>query len=439
MKKAIALLLCIFSMLSLFGCGEKAAPTATEPGPEPTVKKDYSAFAGIVADPKTWYDEFMALPIANDQMTEDELRQLCVEAFKANLSFVWTPNKAITYLYELTGDNYTVNLEPGIAYSGLAYATGSSSGTLYKVLKYYDRETGVVDVEAMDDAAIMSIMTSACARGAQQAWNRVSNSNSLGIMPTWNQFDSNILLVGTYNYAQEDYNYNFNRGKATDKIIEKNGKDVMYESYAMMKPADGLYSSSAWHVMMCGAEPVVVRNSTGKIDPSQSYVLILEQETIGTLSTKRNYQQENGVTLRPLGTVNEKFTFKKLLEQAYIPFTLKEFVGEDPVEPGEAYLGDRMKKKVAPASMKEAFSLMLCANYVICTVDVVVRAPDGQVLVSYDPGYRTTPGTYSVSLQVALDAERLAPYANGKNTIHVYAQLANGEYKEAYSGLLQLD
>ena len=87
----------------------------------------------------------------------------------------------------------------------------------------------------------------------------------------------------------------------------------------------------------------------------------------------------------------------------------------------------------------KAFSLMLCANYVICTVDVVVRAPDGQVLVSYDPGYRTTPETTSVSLQVALDAERLVPYANGKNTIHVYAQLANGEYKEAYSGLLQLD
>ena len=103
----------------------------------------------------------MALPVANENMTEDELRQLAVDAFAANMTFQWTPNKAITYDYKLTGNVHQVNLEPGIAYSGLAYATGKSSGMVYKILKYYDLETGVLDVEAMDPNKVMSIITSA--------------------------------------------------------------------------------------------------------------------------------------------------------------------------------------------------------------------------------------------------------------------------------------
>jgi hypothetical protein len=38
-----------------------------------------------------------------------------------------------------------------------------------------------------------------------------------------------------------------------------------------------------------------------------------------------------------------------------------------------------------------------------------------------------------------LDIDRITPYANGKNTLHIYAQLANGELLEAYSGLLIME
>ena len=58
MKKLIALLLALLTVLSLFGCGAKEA----EPTAAVEQKRDYSAFANIVADPKTWYDELMALP-----------------------------------------------------------------------------------------------------------------------------------------------------------------------------------------------------------------------------------------------------------------------------------------------------------------------------------------------------------------------------------------
>lgn len=445
MKKILSLTLALLMLSAMVGCGQKTPePTAsavqapTEPGPEVVEKKDYSAYAGIVHDPKTWYENFMALPVANENMTEEELRQLCVDAFAANMSFQWTPNKAIIYDYKLTGNVYQVNLEPGIAYSGLAYATGQSSGMVYKILKYYDLETGVLDVEAMDPNKVMSIVTSACARGAEQGWNRVCNSSNLGNMGSFNQYDSEIIPVGPYTYEQPDYNYDFSSRTASDEIIAKNGENVMYESFALMKRADGLYSSSSWHVMMCYSEPIVVRNSAGRINPNESYVLILEQEAVGTRSDKRDVIQDNGVILRQLGTVGEKWTFKRLLDKGYIPFTFKEFLGQDPIEPGEAWLADATGKKVEPQSTKEAFGLNLYGNYALCTIDIVVKNPDGQVMVSYDPDFVTLPTTYDVTMQGVLDEQRVAPYANGKNTIHIYAQLANGEYLEAYSGILDL-
>lgn len=115
----------------------------------------------------------------------------------------------------------------------------------------------------------------ACAYGAQQAWNRVSNSHNLGGMDSYKLGQPNIALVGPYTYAP--HNYSFMPGDGTPRIIADNGAQVMCESYAAMKPADGLYSSSAWHVMMCSATPVVVRFPDGTIDAESSYMLVCEQ------------------------------------------------------------------------------------------------------------------------------------------------------------------
>lgn len=226
MKKIIALIVNFSLCLSLFvGCS--AGNTTGETQPTET-GKDYSAFAGIVADPKTWYEEFLALPIANDTMTEDELRQLCVDAFEANLSFQWTPTKEITFVSTLHENANQCVLPTGIAYSGLCYATGidnATGGTLWKILPYYDPETGAVDVEAMGNIAfILNNMSSACANGVLQGWNRVSNSHNLIGMGTFNTQNSNIVTVGPYKYDGDTYHQNFGSKTATREIIDANGE-----------------------------------------------------------------------------------------------------------------------------------------------------------------------------------------------------------------------
>ena len=441
MKKWIAIALCLVTALSLLACGGNAEETPAAPVPETTEAKDYSTYAGIVADPKGWYDAFMALPIANDQMTTQELRQLAVDAFKANMTFEWTPNAPIIYTYELLDRYSDVSLPTGIAYSGLCYCTGvknATNGTIYKVLNYYDVETGTLDIEAMGDN-MLNIISSACANGAIQGWNRVSPDHGIKSM-NCSMHETNIVPVGPYTYEPYTYNYKWTTRTASNEIIAANGEEVIYESLALTHMADGLYSSSSWHMMMVSQDPVVVRLPNGKIDPNASYLHVHEQGAGGTKNDTYNYEQSNGVTMRPLGTIDNKFTFKQLVDKGYIPFTLKEFIGEATVKAGEAWLGKENYKMENGQEMtvSELFSKSLCTNYTLCTVQIQVKAPDGTQLVCYNPHVNTSPTTKSVALVEALRTERLEPYADGKNTIHIYAQLSNGEKLEAFSTILKL-
>jgi hypothetical protein len=278
------------------------------------------------------------------------------------------------------------------------------------------------------------VLSSACSYGLLQAWNRVSNSHGLTGMESYNQNASNIVLVGPYTY--EPHEHSFSHGDGTPRIIEKNGEQVMCESYEAMKTADGLYSSSSYHVMMCAATPVVVRWNSGKIDPDQSYVLVHEQR-----NSDETCQQGNGVLMRLLGTVNRKYTFRELLDKGYVPFTCKEFIGEDPIEPGEAWLGTKTTRVENGTALtaEEIFSNQVWGNYNVCTVEVQVKDRNGNVLLSHYPAPTTTPAVFSMAFGSAAGELDLKPLANGKNTIHIYARLSNGELLEAYQTVLKVE
>ena len=442
MKRVITLVLCIALCLSVFaGCNTADTPETTELQAETVPQKDYSSYAGIVHDPKTWYDTLMALPIANDSMTEEELRQLCVDTFRINLTFTWTPTIDVNYSYTLLEKTRNYFLPKGIAYSGLCYASGYERGTIWKVLKYYDKETGALDVEAMGPDFLL-IMSSACSRGCQWGWNRVCNSSGLSWMTTYERGQSNIVLVGPYTYQENKYS--FSHGDGTVQIIKENGNKTMYESYANMKMADGVYTSSGYHVMMCAENPVVERWPDGSIDADRSYVIVLEQDAVGSGSDSKNYEQSNGVTLRPLGGVDNKYTFKQLLDKGYVPFTIKELIGEDPVEPGEAWIGTEFVKveNGKDLTLEQIFNKTLFGNYVLCTVDFQVKTPEGKVLMSYSPDIDTYASHYDSQMYHLLDEEqtaRFAKYANGENTIHIYVRLSNGELLEAFNTILKIE
>ena len=434
MKKIIALLLTLATALTFFGCGAKEAEEPTAPTVPP---RNYSMYKNIVADPQGWYDELMALPIANENMTEDELRQLCVDAMRMNLTFRWTPTVDITYSFTLLERTSDVYIPAGIAYSGLFYCNNNARGNVWKALQYYDLETGAMDIEAME-GQFLSILSSACARGCEWGWARVANNTGLETMSSYNYHNSNIALVGSYNYGLGKYS--FSSGSGTKDLIADCGEDVIIDSYAVMKMADGVYSSSSYHVMMVADAPVIVYDENGKIDPVQSYVLVLEQDAVGSKSDKQDTTQSNGVTIRGLGGVDNKYTFQDLLNKGYVPFTIKELIGEEPVEAGEAYIGrqDAPIENGADMILEDIMTKSLFCNYAICTIEAQVRDANGNVLLQEYYPTQTTPHTFHANLSNSDFEEAAAGLANGTNTVHILVRLSTGELKEAFTTTLKV-
>ena len=131
----------------------------------------------------------------------------------------------------------------------------------------------------------------------------------------------------------------------------------MYESYAMMKPADGLVCNG--HVRMNSAVPTVVRNADGTIDPDASYTYVREQ--VCYVSHKNHLRiAPDGTHYTAQGRVEYHNTFRQLLTEGYIPFTFAEFKDPSRVEPV------RIRLAVEP-ELKER---VLSANYAISDVFV---------------------------------------------------------------------
>ena len=64
MRKILTVLLAFAMLLSMAACG--GAPAGEEALPTTEPKRDYSEFAGIVENTKSWYDQLMAMPIATN-------------------------------------------------------------------------------------------------------------------------------------------------------------------------------------------------------------------------------------------------------------------------------------------------------------------------------------------------------------------------------------
>ena len=100
------------------------------------------------------------------------------------------------------------------------------------------------------------------------AWARVVTSAYLGYTMFMTEANG-FLPVGPYRYSKENVTQ-FIRGEDgynCQTICQENGPETMYESYALMKPADGLVCNG--HVRMNSAMPTVVRNADGTESASE--------------------------------------------------------------------------------------------------------------------------------------------------------------------------
>lgn len=425
MKRFIAWILFLATVFSLASCAAVEPAVTMEEATKETkteVKKEVKPAYPEVTDKLTW-DKINNLPKATADMSEDELRNVVLSYFELALTFAWTPDRA--YQYVITTNDKSVTLPSKQIYGGMPYVT-NGLGNLYRWMDFYDPESGVM---YLSKTASPKQIGNQCSYGTFWAWSRVSNSLEYFYTSSMT-YANGCIPVGPYKYDLTKEK--FGKEDQTGDVCKANGEQTMFQSYAALKPADGLiHYSTAGHVIMCSSKPVVFYNNDGTIDGEKSYTTYMDQA-----SKWREMDQSDGSKYKVQGGVHREITFNSLLKSGYIPFTIKEFLGTDPVEKAQASLNLEIGESITAKELREG---TVTTNYTISHCVTTVLDKDGKEIyryTSYQDLGKEMVASYTCDLSKSVFPASLSAHAGKGNTISVKVWVGSGDCLEVVNAEL---
>ena len=428
MKRLFALLL-IFALLVPFtACGETPAETVAETAetaaPAKTAEKPVETKAAetkpvTVENPLT-RAQIDAIPVASNEMSSDQLRQICLDFLALQVSFPWTPSR--DYNYHVERQDYDVAYKKGQLFAGIPYVN-VASGSVYRYAELMNPQTGEFDPLQFDLDNIL--WGTACSGTACWSLQRVVNSAKCSWTAELNVANG-FLRVGPYTYDDDTVRYGEDGKLDCKPIAQKNGAQTMYESYALLNPADVLVNNG--HVRLCGVKPTVVRNEDGTIDGARSMTSYYEQGMYRNLPYQMRTQSD-GTVYSIQGGVDVPITFEELFNNGYLPHTCKEFLGLDPVEKSAVDLGiSGDTVSLAALSLST-----LTSNYTISDVFFVATDADGKMVTRSI--YRSRNHfTRSFAMNKIFQDGPFLQYADGNHILEISVQLSTGEKPVIFRG-----
>ncbi len=430
MKKLLALLLAVVTVLGMTACGGETSKTPTEP-----VETEYTGY--IVPEPL----KERPMYTVSENPTIEELRETAVKAMHDMLSIQWSVSAGFNYNKEGAVSHKDYIYQPDTVYCGLPYADGQTN--MYVWLEYYDLETGHLTMEG-DGQWLNSILGNTCAGSLMWAWSTVCDSLTGRYVNTSMVPKYGCLPVGSYKIQNPEFLDEFKTEKySTAQVCSENGLDVMFESYAQAKMADAITNSNSEHTMMLIEDATVVRNADGTIDPIQSYVM-LQDQAAGSGEKFFEHTGEDGVLYQytgRTGPIAVKMTFKALFDATYIPVTTAEFLGL------ETYAKPEVKfSNEAIASVDELYSGVVTCNYPMSMFKLIATDENGKEIDMFEVYFNrkdvqgSAPGAmdgkarnYKLSYDRLLIEAAFEELASGTYTIRGEATAPNGEVFTPFS------
>lgn len=309
-----------------------------------------------------------------------QARRDTVEAYMRKMATtLWTATEDITYCFHRTYDDPAqapssslIHIKAGRTYMGLPYAYSATTRESFLDYAGEPDEKGIYPIsgltyQAMSGLSSQTRMGNDCSSSVATSWSLIGATvyatTSAGYVPRYG-----IVNLGDY-IPEESYG-----STGTAVVIEKNGAEVMYESYALLQKSDALvrYKSANNHTMLV-VSVNVVRNDDGSINPTQSYAIVLEQ-------TSTNVRNERTKTVAGVGTVYEiygvdkKYTFEYLVNNTYIPVTCWELVDASPVD--DPVVTD----SVTEPTTENLFTGTITSNKFVDCVTITITDEDGNVV-----------------------------------------------------------
>ena len=359
MKRIFTLLLAALMLLTMTACGgnSTAAEPPVETDPAPT--KEVVTFL----DPKPSQRPDYSLP---DNPTEQQLRETAVRAMRDMLSIQFSVPKNFMYNKEGAVNWKDYIYQTDTVYAGMPYADGQVN--IFVWHEFYDSETGRLRMDG-DGQWLNSTLGNTCAGSLMWGWSAVSHTLTGGYVNYYMTVKNGVLPVGTYTY---DPMINTFHDIQTSEICQTNGMNTMFESYAMVKMADAVTSSTVDHTMMAIEDATVVRKADGSIDPQQSYIIIQDQAAGDSKSSKFNEFVEDGILVHYTGRLNVKWTFLELFNSNYIPVTTKEFAGEEP------YVQPEVKIDNTVTDLESLYGTTITSIYPMSMIKIMAKKSTGR-------------------------------------------------------------
>lgn len=349
-----------------------------------------------------------------------EMRKMAVKIMRDTLTFVWSPKESFSYKKDNAGSG-EYNYNAGKLYANLPYTNGGSG--LFQWLHFYDYKTGVFDY--YDRSNIGKKLGNSCAASVVWATSAVCSSIAKGLSITTGSLTLNNgwQPLGNYKYPKNVESY---IKTGTDDIISQNTKDIMFESYALLKEADILVfcktGKTGGHAMMAIDKAYVVRNpKTKAIDGNLSYIMIQDQ------GFKEHTSLLNGQTVYYHGGLNTKYTFDKLYEKRFLPITTLEYSGKKTFE--KPYC----KVKGEYSNLKSLQKCSIETNYRLAVIVCEIKNSKGDIIHNKPyiiNGKNVTSGIASIFPMKTYLTDKLLKEIKSKNkefTVKLWATLSNGK------------
>ena len=308
-----------------------------------------------------WRDRFYSSERNSDVLKERQ--QIAVDYMHAMGTVQWTVPEPIKFSADTETSVHNQLFEPGVVYTGIPYT--HPMGSLERFLYCFDENNQLSDwavelhkqeASTTDGFGLSAYMGNDCSGAVDWAWLRISSSDTFrrgvlpkttdGLLPSKGNAKTNgIYPVGQLEgdtFDLEDGAYETGQYSFSKDIVELNGVDVILEAYAMARKADAVvYRTTAGHVRLLVADPMVVRNADGSIDALQSYMItdeqgdgLYERKNYGTYSSWRiNYRYTFDVLLN--GSSKENKVDRQTEAgsgKAYLPITIRALREENVAE-----------------------------------------------------------------------------------------------------------
>jgi len=245
-------------------------------------------------NPKSYY-KFVEFDIP-----KEDFRQAAVNHMKKMASVQWKAAATMDLREKFPSWGISVYYVKGVTYYGLPYTN------LHSTFQEFIDEIAPDGVFGSDESSWERIIGAQCCTSVLNALQQFTNTVEGETHVFIPDFDTcQVKKLGNYKSVS----------KTTSETIKENDEQTMYESYALLQTGDVFVKrvNGANHIGIVAKNATVVRDSSGKIDPSKSFIVTMEQASSFDSSRK---------DIKTTWRVEAKRAFIALRNDGYIPVTL---------------------------------------------------------------------------------------------------------------------